>query len=394
MNTKRRLSTVDLNQMLKDIYSVMNRAIETHGDHHPEIGRGESEKGWHYTKEHYWTEAFWSGQLWMAFDDNKDDKFLKAAQAQTPAFQKMLETPRWLHHDVGFLFLMSSVYDYKITGDSSARQRALRAADSLRSRFQWHGRYILAWNPKKDYDEWNQIASGKMIIDSMENISLLYWAARESGEDAFAEIATEHARSMQRYIVRDDYSTYHCFNFDPVTGKPIGGDTHQGWSVDSCWSRGQAWAIHGFCQTYINTGEIEFLETACKLSDYVIANLPEDKVPIWDFDIPAEAPQVRDSSAAAIIAAGMLSISQVLSEKKDNRSDYYRNNAMDMLTGLRLHCDITQDADSLGLLNQGASHAKKGGYWSSAMLPYGDYYYLEAVLRALGKTDFIWSKEL
>ncbi len=385
------LGNRELDTIVKDIFKVMENAIAVHGENRPEIGRGEGEPGWHYTKEHYWTEAFWPGQLWLAYDYGRDKKFLKAARVHSAGFQKMLETPRWLHHDVGFLFLMSSVADYRLTSDPSARERALRAADVLRSRFQWHGRYIQAWNPKPRDDDWNRVASGKMIIDSMENISLLYWAAAESGEKAYAEIATEHARSMQKHIIREDGSTYHCFNFDPVTGAPLGGVTHQGWSDDSCWSRGQAWALHGFTQTYFNTGEKDFLKTASRLADYVIDHLPEDKVPLWDFCIPAEASQVRDSSAGSILSSGLFSLAQALAPHNSKRSEMYRRTGLEMLLGLRQKCDITSEPGAVGLLKEGASHAKKGGYWASAMLPYGDYYYLEAVLRALGKTDFIWT---
>jgi unsaturated chondroitin disaccharide hydrolase len=381
----------DLDEMISKILSVMDRTITIHGNRRPEIGRKTPDKGWHYTEPHYWTEAFWPGQLWLAYDHTKDKRFLTAARRHTPAFQKMLATPEWLHHDVGFLFLMSSVTDFSLTRDQAARARALRAADVLRSRFQWHGRYILAWNPKPENDAWNKVASGKMIIDSMENISLLYWAARESGETAYTDIATEHALTMQKHIIRDDGSTYHCFNFDPVTGKPAGGDTHQGWNIESCWSRGQAWAVHGFCQTYLNTKKREFLETACRLADYVILNLPEDKVPLWDFKIPPEAPQVRDSSAGAIICSGLLSIAQALKPIDKEKADYYWKAGMEMLSGLKKCCDICDDPEAQGFLGQGASHAKKGSYWSSAMLPYGDYYYLEAILRARGKSDFIWT---
>ncbi|MDY0288600.1 MAG: glycoside hydrolase family 88 protein [Sphaerochaeta sp.] len=372
----------------------MKRAIPMHKGRRPEIGRGGTDYSWHYTKEHYWTEAFWPGQLWLAFDDTKDALFLQAAQEHTPAFQELLETPRWLHHDVGFLFLMSSVTDYQATGSKEAKHRALRAADSLRGRFQWHGGYIQAWNPKPNNPEWNKVAVGKMIIDSMENIQLLYWAARETGEAAYAEIAHEHALTMQKHIIREDGSTYHCFDFDPVTGEPVGGSTHQGYSNESCWSRGQAWAVHGFAQTYINTKEASFLESACSLSDYVIDAISDDMVPIWDFQCPQEGPQVKDSSAGAILSAGMLSLGSILQGLQDPRATTYTQAGLAMLRGLRKECDITGVEGSLGLLNQGASHAKKGGHWSSAMLSYGDYYYYEAVLRALGKEDFIWTAGL
>ncbi|MDC7236997.1 MAG: glycoside hydrolase family 88 protein [Sphaerochaetaceae bacterium] len=377
-----------------DIIKIYKYTIPIHGTKRPEIGKGGKNYSWNYTKEHYWTEAFWPGQLWLAYDDTKDKIFLDAARVHIPAFMKMLETPKWLHHDVGFLFLMSSVSDYKTTGDLEAKKRALRAADILRSRFQWNGRYIQAWNTKPNNDEWNKIAVGKMIIDSMENIHLLYWASRVTGETAYQEIANEHALNMQKNIIREDGSTYHCFNFDPITGNPLGGSTHQGYSNESCWSRGQGWAIHGFAQAYLNSKNKSFLESAIFLADFVIDNISDDMVPIWDFKAPKTSPQIKDSSAGAIISAGILTISSILEELQDNRYKKYYKAGTDILRGLRKYCDITQIEGSQGLLNQGASHVNKGGYWTQAMLIYGDYYYYEAVLRALGKKDFVWTAGL
>lgn len=377
-----------------DIINIYKKTIPIHRDKRPEIGKGNNNYSWYYTKEHYWTEAFWPGQLWLAFDDTKDEIFLKAAQKHTYAFDKMLKTPKWLHHDVGFLFLMSSVTDYHLTGNIDAKNRALRAADILRSRFQFNGRYIQAWNTKPNEPEWNKIAVGKMIIDSMENIQLLYWASRETKESAYKEIANEHAHTMQKYIIREDGSTYHCFNFDPITGTPIKGVTHQGYSDESCWSRGQGWAVHGFASAYLNTKNKSFLDSACLLADYVIDNISDDMVPLWDFNCTDPNLQYKDSSAGAILSSGMLSIGAILKKLNNPKYEKYTIAGKAMLKGLRNYCDITRVKNSQGLLNQGSSHAKKGGYWASAMLSYGDYYYYEAVLRALGKEDFVWTAGL
>lgn len=384
-------SQQELTTIKNDIMHILKRAIPIHKDRRPEIGKGGSDYSWYYTEEHYWTEAFWPGQLWLAYNDTHDEDFLDAARLHTPYFAKLIETPSWLHHDVGFLFLMSSVSDYQETGNKEAKQRALRAADSLRSRFQWHGRYLQAWNPKPNNPDWNRIAAGKMIIDSMENIQLLYWAARETGEKAYYDIANEHAKSIQKFIIRKDGSTYHCFNFDPVTGEPLGGSTHQGFSDESCWSRGQAWAIHGFSHAYIHTKIPSFLESACFLSDYVLQNISKDMVPLWDFKCSDPNLQVKDSSAGAILSAGMLTLGSILKQQHDQRAKTYTQAGLEILQGLRTYCDITHVEGSQGLLDQGASHVKKGGHWASAMLSYGDYFYFEAVLRALGKEDFIWT---
>jgi unsaturated chondroitin disaccharide hydrolase len=109
---------------------------------------------------------------------------------------------------------------------------------------------------------------------------------------------------------------------------------------------------------------------------------------------PKKVPQVKDSSAGAILSAGMLTKASILKELKDSRADKYNQAGLAMLKGLRKYCDITKIDGSLGLLNQGASHAKEGGYLSSSMISYGDYYYYEAVLRALGKEDFVWTAGL
>ena len=105
-------------------------------------------------------------------------------------------------------------------------------------------------------------------------------------------------------LFREDYSTYHTFDFDPETGAPIKGETFQGYADDSCWSRGQAWAVHGFAQIYEHTRDQKYLTAAKALAEYVIDRLPADGVPLWDYCLPADAPQYRDSSAGAITAAG------------------------------------------------------------------------------------------
>ncbi|MBE9593035.1 MAG: glycoside hydrolase family 88 protein, partial [Proteobacteria bacterium] len=89
--------------------------------------------------------------------------------------------------------------------------------------------------------------------------------------------------------------------------------TYQGYNSDSCWSRGQAWAIYGFALAYKTSKDEIFLETSEKLSDYFIKNLPEDYVPYWDFDDPEKS--VKDSSAAAIACSGLLTLSE-LSKKE------------------------------------------------------------------------------
>ncbi|MEM9424408.1 MAG: glycoside hydrolase family 88 protein [Spirochaetota bacterium] len=383
-------------EIIDSIVCKTAQCLPVHGNRCPEIGHEASPYAWHYTKDFFWTESFWVGQTWLAFMLTGEPRFLHSARAHDYQQKYILGNPQAHSHDLGFAFSLSSIADYKLTGCEEARSLALRAADIMRSRFQLHGKFIQAWGPSSTSKEQCERASGKMIIDCMQNLPLLFWAARERGECSFYDIAVAHAEATQKHIVRKDYSTFHCFNFDPVYGTPLKGVTHQGYSDDSCWSRGQAWAVHGFAQTYLHTGRGDFLETAAGLADYVIAHLPADAVPLWDYSLRThegvlEQQAFRDSSAGAITAAGLYLIAEAMEQNgQAERSAYYRQWGDKMLGALRNYCDLTADERSLGLLSEGASHVKWGGRWANAMLPYGDYYYFEAALRGAGFRKFFW----
>src|SRR5690606_32066449 len=127
-------------------------------------------------------------------------------------------------------------------------------------------------------------------------------------------------------------STYHSFVFDPVTGQPLRGETVQGFADESCWSRGQSWGIHGFAMAYQYTGDERFLATALRLADYALAHLPDDGVPYWDYLLPDGAPRYRDSSAGAIMAAGLFLLADVLDDEV--KAARYRAAARAMLDAL------------------------------------------------------------
>ncbi len=71
--------------------------------------------------------------------------------------------------------------------------------------------------------------------------------ARElAADDSLQNIACTHANTTILNHFRDDYSTYHLVDYDPETGAVRGKQTVQGFSDDSSWSRGQAWALYSY----------------------------------------------------------------------------------------------------------------------------------------------------
>jgi unsaturated chondroitin disaccharide hydrolase len=337
--------------------------------------------------ENDWVDSFWCGQLWLVWDETNDEAFFAAARAQCPYFAARLDRPASHDHDLGFLYCLSTLADYRLTGDATGRDLSLRAADALAGRFNRAGNFIQAWNaPAGASPEEARRRRGKIIIDCMMNLGLLFWAARGSGRDELAAIAVAHADTNTRYIIRPDGSTYHTYDFDPDTGAPLGGFTAQGFADESCWSRGHAWAIHGYTQTYRHTGAARFLATARHLADWALAHLPADGVPLWDYRLTADAPPYRDSSAAAIEAAGLLLLAQTLGD--DPAAARYRASAERILIALIEGYTTFAGPEAEGLLLHGASHVARGR--SDTMLPYGDYFFVEALLRARGRERFFW----
>lgn len=334
-----------------------------------------------------WVASFWTGQLWLGYTLTGEARFKNSARMRREYFKRVLETPAWHDHDLGFLFILSFIADYKLTGDQECRSMALRAADFLAARWRQPLPFVMCWNPQpRDLDDFAHRKTGTLNIDSMQGMALLYWASRESGQPSYAEIADMHLDTCIKYLVRDDYSSYHSYEFDPRTGQPMKGYTHQGYSDESCWSRGQAWAIHSLPQCYLATQNEHFRTTAAKMADYVGERLPDDGVLIWDFDLPSDEHPYRDTSAAAITASGLYTLAHCFAGQPE--AERYTTMADKILHGLVKDHDITQVDGSEGLLKEGAAFV--GLDRADNMLPYGDYYYMEALMRSVGHVDFFW----
>lgn len=126
------------------------------------------------------------------------------------------------HHDMGFLYSPSCVAAWQLTGNETAKKAALLAADNLMGRFCEKGQFFQAWGQLGAPDNY------RLIIDCLLNMPLLFWASEVTGDTKYADHAKAHIKTAMQYIVRPDYSTYHTYFFNPETGEPVRGVTHQG----------------------------------------------------------------------------------------------------------------------------------------------------------------------
>lgn len=310
-----------------------------------------------------WTNGFWTGMLWMAYEYSGDQAFYQLAVQNLHSFEQRLDDHFVLdHHDIGFLYSLSVGAGYRITGEEHWKHVLLHAADVLAARYQENGGFLQAWGKLGDEKEY------RLIIDSLLNLPLLYRATQLSNDDTYRQKAESHYWNVVNNIVRDDFSTYHTFYFDKQTGTPLRGATHQGFSDQSCWARGQAWAILGMPLHARISGQgftLKESELYDKICAYFESHLPADGMPYWDLIFTQGDEQPRDSSALAIAACGMLEMGK-------------QERAVEMLQVL--HDQAASGTDAEGLLLHGVYAYAEGKGIDEPNL-WGDYFYMEALYR-------------
>jgi unsaturated chondroitin disaccharide hydrolase len=321
----------------------------------------------------HWCDGFLPGMLWMVFARELEHNHPDARwwREQAIRYSKPLE-PRKLDrdvHDLGFIFMSSYWRWYQLTQDVSLKSVLVEAGRTMGLRFRPKGGYLRSF-----------VSDDSVFIDIMMNVGIIFYAARETGDENLYRIAMEHALTSRRVLVRGDGSTAHEGLFDLETGGFLRQATHQGYRGDSCWSRGLAWALYGFGTVYSYTRDPRFLLTAEACAGYYLENVPANGVPPWDFDAPEESRKMVDTSAAAIAASGLLQLAGLTADTVKGR--FYDASARHILTTLCTQYLARDDAGWEGILKGGVYHLHKNlGVGESVM--WGEYFFLEALDRAL-----------
>lgn len=350
--------------------------------------QGEQNIGW-------WTNGFYAGMLWQLYHVCGCEPYREEAQALERKLDAVLMDPYAMDHDSGFRFLLSAVADFRLTGNEEAKKRGLLAANDLAGRFNPQGNFIRAWN-----DDGSGEKAGWAIIDCMMNLPLLYWASEVTKDPRFYHVAVRHADTVKKHFVREDGSVRHIVEFDPMSGDFVQDFGGQGYEKGSSWTRGQAWALYGFALSFLHTGDKSYLETAGKIADYFMANIPENGLIPVDFCQP-KACALEDSTAGAIAAGGLLLLSQILSGKKELPGGYQNaltsamekeaqaaeNAARKLLKALAENCcSFGEERDELLEKGTAAFHDENHEF----PIIYGDYFFMEVVFRLTGEEVFLW----
>ena len=316
----------------------------------------------------WWCSGFYPGSMWYVYEYTGNEKIKELALE----YQAGLEPLRFRKddHDIGFQLMCSYGNCLRITEDQTCVPVLIDGANSLASRFDPEVGCTRSWS----FGKW----SFPVIVDNMMNMELLLKAAELGGSDSLKNVALAHARTTMKNHFREDKSCFHLVDYNPETGEVVGKQTVQGLADDSAWARGQAWGLYGFTMVYRFCKEQDILDHAIAIAEYLLPRLPEDGVPFWDYD-SAEIPNdVRDASAAAIMASSLIELSQYVDAEKAER---YLATAEKMIRTLASEEYLCAEGEDYGFLLKHSTGNKNTDSEVDVPLTYADYYFLEALIR-------------
>jgi len=316
-----------------------------------------------------WTSGFFPGQLWFLYEYTRNDEWKKEAEKFTANIER--EKFNGTTHDMGFKIYCSFGNGYKLTKDAHYKDVIIQSAKTLSTRFNPTAGVIRSWDHNKQ--KWDY----PVIIDNMINLELLFEATKLTGDSSFYKIAFTHAVNTMKNHFRPDYSSYHVVDYDSATGKIIKKTTHQGYSDESAWARGQAWGLYGFTMCYRETKNKDFLNQAEHIASFILnhPHLPKDGIPYWDFDAPNIPDEPRDASAGAVIASALYELATY-----SKNAAIYKKAADKIMKSLTDHYRSPLGENG-GFILMHSTGSKPSNSEVDVPINYADYYYLEALLR-------------
>ena len=320
-----------------------------------------------------WTSGFFAGSLWYLYNLTGDEKWKTLAKKYTEALKQQQYITS--HHDIGFIIGCSYLNGMRM-GQEAYDTIIVQAAKSLSTRFRSGAGVIQSWNTRTGW----QAQRGwecPVIIDNMMNLEILFEATSLSGDSTFYNMAVSHADMTLKNHFRMDGSSYHVVDYDRRTGKVRSRCTAQGYSDESAWARGQAWGIYGYTMCYRYTRQLKYLEQAEAAYEFVCThpNLPEDLIPYWDFDAVNIPHELRDASAAAIMAAALYELSMYSNKAK------YKETADKVMHSLSSSDYRSKIGENHNFLLMHSVGSYPHGNEIDVPLIYADYYFLEALKR-------------
>mgnify|MGYP003631952132 CR=1 FL=1 len=316
-----------------------------------------------------WTSGFFAGNLWQIYELTGNEAYKNQAEKWTAFIEKEKYNNRT--HDMGFKVFCSFGNGLKSKNNEHYKAVIIESAETLSTRFNNKIGSIRSWDFNKD------IWQFPVIIDNMMNLELLFEATKISGDSTYHKLAVSHANTTLKNHFREDNSSYHVVDYDTISYQPRMKVTHQGFNNESSWARGQGWAIYGFTMAYRYTKDSKYLERAKATADYFLnhKNLPEDGIPYWDFNDPNIPKAPKDVSAGTVVSSALVELYGYTNDEK------YLGYSRKVIESLKSsNYILPEDVAAPFILDHSTGNWPKNDEIDEPIV-YGDYYYLETLLR-------------
>ena len=316
-----------------------------------------------------WTSGFLPGSLWLYAEMSGKEDYADRARRITA---KLKDIPFYNRtHDLGFMVLCSYGRQWLSDRDSVSREAVIQASKTLIGRFDPQVGAIRSW----DWGDWNY----PVIIDNMMNLEMLFVASELTGDPVYRDIAVRHADKTLENHFRPDASSWHVVSYNN-DGTIERKQTHQGYSDDSRWARGQAWGLYGYTVCYRYTKDSRYIEQACRIAAMIMeAVKTSDAIPYWDYDDPEIPDAPRDASAAAITASALLELQGMVEDAALQKD--YTDYATRILSSLSSPEYLAEPLSNGFFILKHATGDLPSGVEIDAAINYADYYFLEALQR-------------
>lgn len=374
-------------QGLEALIYRTNKTLKQVGEQFPYFADQESGK-WETTADGDWCAGHWIGLLWLAAKhaDNNDRRNRYEQAALTATTQAKQEIPPNTMFR-GVTLRYAGFRGYDVTGDYDLFRLGLAGADDMATLYDERARQI----PLGEYDiqgpdnfrgpETDSKPSG-MRIGAIDNIytalPILWRAYDETNDPHFRDIAISHADRHLDWYIRSDGSTWHHTIFNQETGELEEQYNELAYSDNSSWARGQGWNIAGLVEAYNATGAERYLEALEHTLEYYVENSPDDLVTYWDFDAPEIPDEPRDTSAAALVAYGLIRLEGNSSRITDLRQTGERI----LLSLVDNYLILDRDDNRFGMIQQ-TCYNKPGEYVTENETVWTDYYVAYALAEYL-----------
>lgn len=319
---------------------------------------------------YWWCSGFYPGSLWYIYEYTQNDTVKLLAEKNTLKLDPIQYVTH--DHDVGFQLNCSYGNGLRLIGNKDYEKVLHQGAKSLATRFSPITGVIQSWDFLRR--DWKY----PVIIDNMMNLELLMFASKAFDDDSLAYVARSHADTTLKNHFREDYSSYHLVDYDPKDGHVRSKQTVQGYSDESSWGRGQAWALYGYTMMYRMTEDKRYLSQAECVGNMLLSRLPVDGIPYWDFDAP-NGNEYRDASAGAIMASAFVELSSFTEDAKARQN--YLNVAEKQLRTLASSTYLAEPGTNCNFILKHSVGNFPEKSEVDVPLSYADYYFLEGLLR-------------